>query len=106
MFIVGTAVALLSLWFLGRSFAIFPARREVVSRGVYRIVRHPMYVGELMLIAAMFVAGPSWLRLLPLVAAVPLVMIRIRAEEQLFADETAYQQYRSDVRWRLVPGSW
>ena len=106
MFDTGTIVTLLSLWFLGRSFAIFPAQRDVVSHGVYRIVRHPMYLGELTLIAAIFIAGPSWLRLLPLVAALPLVMIRILAEERLLGDEPAYRQYRNKVRWRLVPGLW
>lgn len=105
-FVLGTAVTVVSMIYLGRSFAILPARRRIVSRGTYRIVRHPIYAGELILIAAMFAAGPSWLRLLPLAAAVPLVVVRILIEEHLLRSDEAYRQYAQQVAWRLLPGIW
>ena len=106
LFIAGTAFTAASLLYLGRSFAILPARREIVSRGTYRLMRHPVYAGELILMIAMFSAGPTWLTSVPLLAAIPLIVVRILAEERLLRNDDAYLHYSSQVGWRLLPGVW
>jgi len=105
VFGVGTALTLVSLARLGRSFSILPALREVRTDGPYRLVRHPAYLGELLMVLGCGVAGPI-LNAWPLLLAVPLVMLRVRAEERLLASSYPWCAYRERVRWRLLPGLW
>jgi protein-S-isoprenylcysteine O-methyltransferase Ste14 len=97
-------IALVSLATLGRSFSIFPARRAIVARGPYRIVRHPIYLAELgMLVSACATRG--WLvGVGGLVAVFALVAPRVLAEERMLGADPAYRAYRARVRFRLLPG--
>ncbi|MFO0685005.1 MAG: isoprenylcysteine carboxylmethyltransferase family protein [Sandaracinus sp.] len=97
-------VALGSLATLGRSFAILPARREIVARGPYRLVRHPIYLAELgMLVTAC--ASRGVLAAIGGAALVLAVLVpRILVEERMLGADAAYGAYREKVRFRLVPG--
>ena len=98
-----------SLWafaHLGRSFAVLPGHRETVTRGPYRLVRHPAYLGELAMITSVAIAASSWLAAALLLALVPLLMLRIAAEERVLMGDAAYRHYVRAARWRLVPGLW
>ena len=55
----GLAIVIAGKITLGRSFALLPANRGVVSTGVYQIVRHPIYMGYLVTHAAFLIASPS-----------------------------------------------
>lgn len=90
----------------GRTVEVLAAQ-EVISTGPYAIVRHPMYVGVLSLCLATPVALGSWWGLLPMLAIVPTIVFRILNEEQVLIHELpGYAEYRSQVRWRLVPHVW
>ncbi|MDQ3031406.1 MAG: hypothetical protein M3Y87_03245 [Myxococcota bacterium] len=105
-FVAATGLACVSLLFLGRSFAILPARREVVARGPYRLVRHPAYACELAMVVAAGAARAWWVALV-LGALVALTLVpRIRAEEAMLAGDDAWAAYARRVRFRLVPGLW
>jgi protein-S-isoprenylcysteine O-methyltransferase Ste14 len=106
LFVGGAGLAAIAFTALGRSFAILPAVRGIVSRGPYRLVRHPGYLGELVMVLACFCAGPTLPRLAPLLAAVPLLMLRIRAEERELGAAVEYGAYAERVRHRLLPGIW
>jgi protein-S-isoprenylcysteine O-methyltransferase Ste14 len=79
----------------------------VVSTGLYGIVRHPMYTGNvLMLVGTPLALGSYW----ALVFVLPGVIVlasRIRDEETLLQEELdGYRQYTRQVRYRLAPGMW
>jgi protein-S-isoprenylcysteine O-methyltransferase Ste14 len=89
---------------LGRSFSVIPQARAVVSAGPYRVVRHPLYLGEIVATLGLAVVRPSagtfaaWLLLCVLQA------FRATHEERLLAATlTDYDGYRRCTR-RLVPG--
>lgn len=103
-FVAATALAVVALLFLGRSFAILPARREVVARGPYRFVRHPAYASELAMVIAAGAARAWWAALLLGVLVALTLVPRIRAEEALLAGDEAWSAYARRVRFRLVPG--
>lgn len=105
-FATGTLLAVASCLCLGRCFAVLPAVRGVVASGPYRIVRHPVYAGEFLMILGCFLSDPQPLHIAPLAAAVPFLVVRIRAEERLLEGEPAYREYVDLVRWRLLPGVW
>jgi protein-S-isoprenylcysteine O-methyltransferase Ste14 len=82
-------------------------RQSVVSTGVYRFVRHPMYLGAVL----MFVGAPLLLgSAAGLVVAAGLTLLlsfRIVGEERVLADELeGYAEYRRKVRYRLLPWVW
>jgi len=106
IFMSGTAFACTSLLFLGRSFAVLPAVRDIVSRGPYRWVRHPVYLGELLLVLACAIAAPNFLTVTATILSVPMIAIRILAEEHTLKRSPNYQAYQRQVRWRFVPFVW
>lgn len=107
LFVVGAVFAIASLVSLGRCFAILPAFRGVVSGGTYRLVRHPIYLGEFVMIFACWIAAPNgwWCGGVALLSA-PMIAIRIRMEENLLRDYSEYVAYCEKVRWRWIPGVW
>lgn len=89
---------------LGRSFALLPANRGVVSSGLYRIVRHPIYMGYLVTHVAFLLASPSLWNVVALLAADTALLARAVCEEQTLEKDAAYREYRTRVRWRVAPG--
>ncbi|MEZ4861729.1 MAG: isoprenylcysteine carboxylmethyltransferase family protein [Caldilineaceae bacterium] len=83
------------------------AEQRVITTGLYALVRHPMYVGVLVLVAGVPLALGSWWGLWILVLTIPVLMWRIRDEEKLLEQELAgYREYEQKVPYRLVPYLW
>ena len=81
--------------------------QKVVSTGPYRVVRHPMYSGAIiMLLFTPLALGSFW----GLLAFPPILLaIAVRlSEEEGFLDKnlTGYKEYRQKVRYRLIPFIW
>lgn len=82
-------------------------QQTVIDTGVYRMVRHPMYAGTVLLLIGM----PLWLEsyAAALLASVPIAILalRIRVEEQFLSRELeGYDAYTERVRYRLIPFLW
>jgi protein-S-isoprenylcysteine O-methyltransferase Ste14 len=77
---------------------------ELVDRGLYRFVRHPIYLGALLVVLGLPLATSSWIALPPMLLLIPLILYRIRIEERLLLEEFG-EEYRSYMRRtrRLVP---
>lgn len=58
--IVGFALCILCLWWLGRSFSITAQARRLVTAGPYQIVRHPLYVCEAIVLLGIFLGNATW----------------------------------------------
>jgi protein-S-isoprenylcysteine O-methyltransferase Ste14 len=101
---VGLAIVIAGKITLGRSFGLMPANRGVVSSGVYRIVRHPIYLGYLITHVAFLVATPSAWNIAALLAADAALLARAVCEEQTLARDERYRTYQQTVRWRVCPG--
>lgn len=106
IFALGGAGAVLSLIALGRCFAILPGARGVVARGPYRLLRHPAYAAELVMVSGCALAlGLPWGPVLWAGVAL-LVVVRIVAEERPLNRLPDYREYARRVRWRLAPLIW
>jgi len=100
----GYALVLWSLLTLGTRFGIAPADRGLVAHGPYRFVRHPMYLGELVLRLALVSTSPQpFLAAGLFVALAAIQVLRAMREERIIAD---YPEYAVQVRYRLIPGVW
>ncbi len=83
------------------------ARQTVVSAGPYRLVRHPMYTGILLSVAAMPLALGSYRAAIFIAPLCALLVVRILAEERFLSTGLpGYAEYMNETRKRLVPGLW
>ena len=101
--LVGTMAAVVSLFSLGRSFGLVAANRGIQTRGPYRFVRHPVYASYIITHVAYLLENPSLYNVAILVGVYICQYLRITSEEELLADDPAYQAYRARVRYRLAP---
>ena len=79
----------------------------VVDSGPYARVRHPGYVGMLLLAATMPLALGSWWAFVPGIVLVVFAFRRVLIEDRfLAANLPGYREYAARVRYRLLPGIW
>ncbi len=79
--------------------------QQVISTGIYGLVRHPMYFGALFLIMGTPLALGSWWALLLVPLFILVLYFRIVNEEKvLLRDLQGYADYCAKVRWHLIPG--
>jgi protein-S-isoprenylcysteine O-methyltransferase Ste14 len=100
----GAAIALAAKLFLGRSFGLVPANRGVKERGVYRVVRHPMYAGYMLNQLGFLLMYFSWPNVAIYAAAWTAFWLRAVEEEKFLRTDPEYRRYAEKVRYRLVPG--
>jgi protein-S-isoprenylcysteine O-methyltransferase Ste14 len=106
--------AALILWtatsntYLSRQARIQDERgQEVVTWGPYRAIRHPMYLGILVLFLCLGPALNSWYTLIPSGAIDILFLVRTAKEDKMLREELAgYEDYARRVRYRLIVGIW
>jgi protein-S-isoprenylcysteine O-methyltransferase Ste14 len=81
--------------------------QRVISSGPYALVRHPMYLGVLLMYLASPLALGSYWALLPALLIVPILVARILNEEKvLLRDLKGYEEYQLVTKYRIIPGIW
>lgn len=83
------------------------AGQPLASSGLYGLVRHPMYTGNVIMMLGIPLALGSYWGLLLVLPGVLVLALRIRDEERLLVAELAgYLDYTQRVRYRMMPGVW
>ncbi len=104
---LGLIVAILGRVQLGNNWSDIETakvltKQSVVSHGVYRFIRHPIYVGDLILLVGLELALNSWL-LIGVVALMPIVLSQAVREEKMLAETLdGYDKYCADTK-RFIP---
>ena len=81
--------------------------QKVVSTGVYSVVRHPMYFGNVVMMFGVPLALGSYWGLLFMIPGLAVLAARILDEEKVLThDLDGYDAYTHKVHYRLVPGVW
>ena len=105
--LIGVGLAIASAHSLGASFSFGPQGRALVVRGPYRLVRHPIYLAELAMIAGVTTIDPRLVPVLGALVVLVLQLVRIRAEERLLRSTfPGFIRYAAETRFRLVPLVW
>ncbi|MDT5216866.1 MAG: hypothetical protein QOK18_5105 [Mycobacterium sp.] len=81
--------------------------QPLVDTGLYGMVRHPLYVGALiMMVGSPLALGSLW-ALVVLVPGFVALAVRIVDEEQMLTEQLpGYDEYTQKVPYRLVPNVW
>ncbi len=106
LWLAGSIVAVVSIWWLRHAFSIEPEARRMVTSGPYRFARHPIYSGYVLQYAGLWLNYPTMMLGLVLAAWMWLTLARIRFEErvlsQTFPEYATYRQTVGAVGPRLM----
>jgi len=79
----------------------------VCTTGPYRYVRHPMYVGVILIMLCFPLSLGSYYGLIPAFIIILLFFFRTAFEDRILQEELpGYKEYAGKVRYRLIPGIW
>ena len=109
LLVAGLVVRISAIVTLGRSFTANVATRStqtIVRRGLYRVVRHPSYLGMEIIFLAVGIYARNWICLAVCVIPTTLAVLwRIHVEEAALRSHfgDAYAEYSRTTK-RLIPG--
>lgn len=109
LFAAGGALRLWPVFVLGNRFsglvAIQPDHK-LVTGGIYKVIRHPSYLGLIINSFGWVLAFRSGVGVLLTLFIIPPIIARIRSEEKLLRDQfgSDYENFCAQTRWRLIPG--
>ena len=101
--VVGSLMTLSAFLSLRRSIGFLPANRGIQSQGLYRIIRHPVYLSYQIFHTGYLLNQWSTRNLIICVVGVTAEILRIFAEEKLLLKDSEYAAYAQTVKWRLIP---
>lgn len=104
--VIGWVILLVSFYDLRKSLTALPMPKEngvLQIHGLYRYVRHPMYVGVLTLCLGISLSSTSLLKYCLLFGLFLLFSYKSRYEERLLTEKyPGYKKYKSDIH-RFIP---
>ena len=101
--LAGIAFTQASRLYLGRRFGLLPANRGIVSGGPFRLMRHPIYSGWLVLTIGYMLAYPTARNCGMFFLSLPFLVWRMDLEEEHLNDDPEYREYAAKIRYRLIP---
>lgn len=103
IYLTGLTIAILSRIQLGKNWAnledfqVLP-EQSVVSKGIYRYIRHPIYTGDILLLIGLELALNSWL-VVAIIFLLPVITRQTLAEEALLSQKlSGYSKYRKRTK--------
>ncbi len=80
---------------------------KVVTKGPYKIVRHPGYVGAILWAVSPPLIVGSAIALVPAAVATGLLVVRTTLEDKTLRGKLdGYGEYAATVKYRLLPWLW
>ena len=83
------------------------SEQALISTGPYKIIRHPMYSGGILLCLFTPIALGSYPALIFAIGVSVVIVFRLLDEEKILSEKLhEYKDYCDKVKYRLIPGVW
>jgi len=107
LYIVGLTIMIVGQVTLRRNYSgtvVIRVDHQLITHGIYRFTRNPMYLGLIMVVTGIPVFAASMYGFLISLVLIPIILNRIRLEEELLTEEfqDAYQKYKEATK-KLIP---
>ena len=107
LFIIGLTIMIVGQATLRRNYSgtvVIREDHQLVTHGIYRFTRNPIYLGLIMVVTGIPVFAASMYGFLISLLLIPIILNRIRLEEELLTEEfqDAYQKYKETTK-KLIP---
>ncbi|MDP1678896.1 MAG: methyltransferase [Candidatus Nitrotoga sp.] len=103
LIILGATLQIAGLISLNRSFAIVAAKRQIKTKGMYGIIRHPIYASYFLLFGSYVLVHSSVANLVIFTIMMIFLCLRILREEAHLSHDPEYRIYIQRVRYRIIP---
>ncbi len=105
--VIGQTINLVAAGTLRRFYSstlVIRKDHQLITHGIYLFIRHPIYLGVIMVFIGVSVFTSSLYGLLIMLALIPIFLNRIRMEERMLTEEfgDAYRTYTKATR-KLLP---
>jgi protein-S-isoprenylcysteine O-methyltransferase Ste14 len=104
---VGEVITIVGMMSLKRSFSIFSEVRELVTGGLYRYIRHPLYCGEIFSMIGFLILYPCYWSTITITCFIILQCFRAKIEERKIQSEIPeYKNFKQSTGflWPSFPG--
>ncbi len=106
--VLGGGLRLWAIFTLGKFHSGFVALQKdhrIICHGPYKLIRHPSYLGFLLILIGLPLVFGTWLPLLAIPGFVIAMKWRLEDEEEFLVNELGqdYRTYRQNT-WRMIPG--
>jgi protein-S-isoprenylcysteine O-methyltransferase Ste14 len=103
----GFSIAFVALFTLRWSYSstlVIRENHQLITHGIYRFTRHPIYLGVILVCLGIPLSASSWFGLATMSVLIPIFLNRIRIEEKMLNEEfgEAYQRYK-EATSKLIP---
>jgi len=107
LFVIGLTIMIvgqITLWQNYSGFVVIKKGHQLITHGIYRFTRNPIYLGAIMVFAGLPVYAASVYGFLAMFAQIPVFLFRIKMEEKMLAEHFGdeYETYRNTTK-RLIP---
>jgi protein-S-isoprenylcysteine O-methyltransferase Ste14 len=108
LFVIGLVIRIHSILTLSQYFTYSVAKVEnhkIITTGLYKFIRHPGYLGQLIIFIGISTSISNWLSILAMMIPVTLgYLYRIKVEEQFMTDQLGedYKNYQARTK-RIIP---
>jgi protein-S-isoprenylcysteine O-methyltransferase Ste14 len=101
--VAANVLGIVTLLNLGRSFGVFIAFREVRTTGLYAVVRHPMYLTDILLRVGYLISHFTAFIVAAFVLSTACYVYRALLEERFLSRQPEYAEYLQRVKYRFIP---
>ena len=92
--------------YLSRTIEVHKGQK-VIDTGLYGIVRHPMYMATVIMFLSMPLVMGSPISFIIMLGYLPVIAMRIRNEEKVLeAGLEGYKEYKTRVKYKVIPFIW
>jgi protein-S-isoprenylcysteine O-methyltransferase Ste14 len=107
LFLIGFSIMIVGQVTLRHNYSgtvVIRVDHQLITHGIYRFTRNPIYLGFIMVATGLPVYAASLYGFLTSLILIPIILNRIRLEEKLLTEEfqDAYQKYKETTK-KLIP---